>query len=1606
MERCEFCCQPATSICTICDTSICSRHAAGEHISDFPRITHNIIPLSSADLSFTATPTKDLHFQKVVLIESRYDIYETFRIFKWGISGQETFEMLNTIRSYNAIKVVGIYGSLNESLDFAKELLECPYSLKHMFLEQREGIISLFQPATESLCLIYVAETEDLYTQKPFPQDSQKTIFLQLLMDLCPIIVCCPSSTLIRNWYSSQDAKRANPFVSATHNALLIRVKLLQTSESDIEKLEVHLSADIYLTSDNQPFIFTIESNQQQRKCQSTIVIKTYLLTMASRELRINEICSQQFLCDCLLKESYLYSISSETSYFFFNSDSMQGLKFNHKGQARKSVPLPTLPLNSVLASGSSISLFALFINSQEKAYYGSARDEIGIADGYDLKVYGEQITNVLAACLQPVKREIYLINHEGQLFIINLMSPMKALHRVTGTDKHILSPHFGTRFFKVQSSKCESLLYLQSESGIEIYKVAPMMLAKYIQTQGIEMQYKILTMEKYEVILIKNRDKVEAYRFQTETQGVENEIVIKRTKEDIAGNPIVDIIQYANLKYGPVKHASGSIWFYFRIDNKNSEIERYCTRLPVFSAGIEWKGLLTNSNYSSFVSNWKSLSSFRVEVEHFKWSLLTRSCIHLACIQQGNLLPLKDGFVTVNIRNMEDIRFGILEDILAKVGKLKVVSIMGKQSSGKSYLLNRLFHSRFDVSAARCTEGIWLSLSYIEGQIFVVLDCEGLFSSERKPIEETKMCLFLAAISDVTILNCDLSFNRYISKVFDQSSKFEGLLSKPSLFRGALEFAIRDVPQHQDSGAIEETLGYLHRLSKSDFLFQLFHGIISITSYPNFELKEQFAFTIIQQQMHYLNEMEQRWLSGQDLLHNMKAVLEYMAGSGQNDDPAAQGTMLDELANTINDAIFRPEELCKLLRPYEFQFATDLPLLKMDTMRIVDLNTIELTHTSSLDIFEEKLRSITSLDPETVGLRIWNMSLKTLIDDYFAALRLLSINYLYEKAHSLAPSYLELMKDKAEQIGLSIDNTLWKKFRFCEGKCQDCYLTCSFPANHESVCSCSTTHKCTEICPDCPFEEICEIPAGHREEHHCERNHDARLDLTECSKSCILSRYCGNKCGINASIQHEIHNCKQKFCPFNCSMPGCQIQCGNEDHIHSVRSRYFFLILQFFPKETHFCNDKHKCTDMCINPGNCLTQIHSERKKCRGFMYTHISQEAIKLPCSYALPPRQQTHRIHFCEAQIHTCNVICHDCGVYCSLQYPHQGPHKAESHISKTRCCTWAPTPQFQYEIQDEFVDITRRFSAGDRSSTETCEACCIRKGRGHAHPVRCVGNKNCLARSYPQSAIHSNGFYPDINANIDLVECSKYWEIKNWIPPLVANPNALNLFRLCPYYCGSGALKAYCSKSIFHSTSPLPQDHSITLDADVVFLVDSTASMKREFQAVKDTIEATMRGFRTSHPALTFTIITYIDHWGGPASVVEVCPATCRTSEYNLGKAVAFVQAMRTRDTGNAQRGEITHAIYTMSRMKWRDSAYRLVYYFTKEGDIGTKYCVCAGSSQTAEIRPLLDEYTKVNKVEIASRPANAPDLTKKIVEDLYGSAKRDPFTLELADKYTH
>ncbi len=140
---------------------------------------------------------------------------------------------------------------------------------------------------------------------------------------------------------------------------------------------------------------------------------------------------------------------------------------------------------------------------------------------------------------------------------------------------------------------------------------------------------------------------------------------------------------------------------------------------------------------------------------------------IQIARAENNGLKPLVDGLQILPHLNYADalslaelIRFGFYESVLESwVGDIKVVSSMGKQSSGKSYLLNHLSGSLLDVAGGRCTDGVWMTICPTSSCLYVLLDFEGLGSFERSEQEDMLLSLLNAAISNITIFNKKVTF-------------------------------------------------------------------------------------------------------------------------------------------------------------------------------------------------------------------------------------------------------------------------------------------------------------------------------------------------------------------------------------------------------------------------------------------------------------------------------------------------------------------------------------------------------------------------------------------------------------------------------------------------------------------------------------------------------------------------------------------------------------------------------------------------------------------------------------------------------------------------------
>eukprot|EP01083_Nonionella_stella_P313593 1126408_1 len=77
----------------------------------------------------------------------------------------------------------------------------------------------------------------------------------------------------------------------------------------------------------------------------------------------------------------------------------------------------------------------------------------------------------------------------------------------------------------------------------------------------------------------------------------------------------------------------------------------------------------------------------------------------------------------TIDSRSLcKGIRFSAYDGLIkAWEGKVKVVTSIGKQSTGKSYMLNHLFGTKFDISGGRCTDGAWLSARVVDDTLYVI---------------------------------------------------------------------------------------------------------------------------------------------------------------------------------------------------------------------------------------------------------------------------------------------------------------------------------------------------------------------------------------------------------------------------------------------------------------------------------------------------------------------------------------------------------------------------------------------------------------------------------------------------------------------------------------------------------------------------------------------------------------------------------------------------------------------------------------------------------------------------------------------------------------------
>eukprot|EP01084_Bolivina_argentea_P184196 317722_1 len=159
----------------------------------------------------------------------------------------------------------------------------------------------------------------------------------------------------------------------------------------------------------------------------------------------------------------------------------------------------------------------------------------------------------------------------------------------------------------------------------------------------------------------------------------------------------------------------------------------------------------------------------------------------------------------------------------------------MGKQSTGKSYMLNHLFGTKFDISGGRCTDGAWLSARYIEDVLFIICDFEGLGSFERSPQEDMLLATFNSAVSNCTIFKCDNRFDRTVEDMFNKFQSGVKIMSgSTNCFQGELLLVIKDVVETGAEAAVADFNRHIERLAQESDVIMTERGVKESTFFVN----------------------------------------------------------------------------------------------------------------------------------------------------------------------------------------------------------------------------------------------------------------------------------------------------------------------------------------------------------------------------------------------------------------------------------------------------------------------------------------------------------------------------------------------------------------------------------------------------------------------------------------------------------------------------------------------------------------------------------------------------------------------------------------------------
>ncbi|KZT36298.1 hypothetical protein SISSUDRAFT_1007685 [Sistotremastrum suecicum HHB10207 ss-3] len=836
---------------------------------------------------------------------------------------------------------------------------------------------------------------------------------------------------------------------------------------------------------------------------------------------------------------------------------------------------------------------------------------------------------------------------------------------------------------------------------------------------------------------------------------------------------------------------------------------------------------------------------------------------IQLAITRENRFLPLKDGVLSSEVESsmlgaslgqiVDTLSIGWYENLFTRYyakRPVKVVSSMGQQSVGKSYMINHFSDASFQGSAMRTTEGCWLSVTPTKDLLVVSIDFEGLGSVERSIQEDTLLVLFNCALSNLVLFRNNFALGRDIAGAFQSFQSSATVLdpaANPSLFQSSLAIIVKDVAEHDKSEIVKEFQEKFQRIvmeeQESNFMTRLHSGNITIIPWPLIETEQFYAmFNRIRKEFfaHPITHP-----NGSRFLETLKML---MAKLKIND-----WSSLDQ-----NLAVVRAQRLESLLMSaLAFGLAdaeNQEELTDMDTG-----NVIESQGDSNRRLFVHSNSGI-AIDPKSVLSELrkqfsssyhrsedgWITDLSKFLEDIGEARSRHVQCWLEQNSRRFAGhAEIALVERRMQQELVELKSSL----QLCKQQCAHCRLVCLEPVRHSGEHNCDTSHKCEFSCGYSEEHEedvLCGLPAGHETRHICKasehlcgqrcEHHDRPGCLGSCTKETdhiddehICSarvHQCGMPCDLRDvalaqgsddlyscpsrcihpfDVPHDYHECDETSCPLTCML--CKRLC-HLPHFHGLE------------EDIHLCGQDHSCPRSCGARGACEIETvpHSITSTFSGkletFQFTKYTQNVKRLPCAIPIPAgtikHEGPHRHSMADDMFHYCEARCESCDYLCTLPHGHPQNEHETSHGSCTRT-QWALEGD-----EDAMVEVSgHRYAANDSGAPMLCSMVCSALGKRHVHIDLCRAGEdtNCAG---DQLKHITERMLPDPNVMKDWITHELYWERSGFKDPYAQRDRTE--FALCDAQCRdpeheatatAAADPSYCTLPMFHPPHTLAQ-----------------------------------------------------------------------------------------------------------------------------------------------------------------------------------------------------